>query len=108
MYVVNKHLVILLETRESQEHREEHPRARRRYFVSCTCSGRRDANEHCIHTRAFMEDNVKPETWRYITAKPMSAPNDPGTSPNRKRATATASKRSRPKSKSGAARQETP
>ena len=82
MYVVNKHLVILLESKESREHREQHPRAHQRYFISCTCSQRRRPDGHCMHTRAFMEDSVKPQQWKWITAKPMSAPNSPETSPN--------------------------
>lgn len=75
LYVVNRHLVVLLESRASREHRELHPRARKRFVISCSCSKRR-ADQHCIHTRAFMEDSVRPEMWRYITAEPMKAPDD--------------------------------
>lgn len=82
MYVVNKHLVVLLESRESRAAREENPRKHRRYAISCTCRSRRDENEHCLHTRAFLEDSVAPGKWRYITAKPMSAPDSPASSPN--------------------------
>jgi len=82
MYVVNKHIVVLLESKASREHREAHPRARRRYVISCTCSQKRRADQHCIHTRAFMEDSVKPERWRYVTAEPMKAPDSPEDSHN--------------------------
>lgn len=82
MYVVNRHIVVLLESRASQAHREQHPRARRRFVISCTCSQKRRADQHCIHTRAFMEDSVKPEQWRYITAEPMKAPDKAAESPN--------------------------
>ena len=87
MYVVNRHLVVLLETKASREHREAHPRARKRYALSCTCSQKRKPDGHCIHTRAFMEDSIKPEMWRYITAEPMKAPNDEQGSHNRERLT---------------------
>lgn len=83
MYVVNRHLVILLESRESRENREAHPRAHKRYAISCTCSQKRPADNHCIHTRAFLEDSVKPEQWKWITARPMAAPDNPEESENR-------------------------
>ena len=86
MYVVNRHLVILLETRASREHRELHPRARKRYAISCTCSQRRRPDGHCVHTRAFMEDSVRPSLWPYITAEPMKAPDNPAESHNQGRA----------------------
>jgi hypothetical protein len=76
LYAIKGHLVVLLESRESREHREQHPRARKRYVISCTCRGYRRPSGHCIHTRAFLEDSVKPELWRYITAKPMRAPDE--------------------------------
>lgn len=82
MYVVNRHLVVLLESKASRSHRELHPRAKARYVISCTCSQKRRADEHCIHTRAFMEDSVKPEQWRYITAEPMKAPDNAAASHN--------------------------
>lgn len=82
MYVVNKHLVVLLESRASREHRERHPRARKRWVISCTCSQKRKQDAHCIHTRAFMEDSVVPEKWRYITAEPMKAPDNAAASHN--------------------------
>lgn len=87
MYVVNRHIVILLESRESEAHRQEHPRAKKRYVISCTCRQKRPADNHCIHTRAFMEDSIAPAEWKRITAKPMSAPDDPESSPNLGRAT---------------------
>lgn len=83
MYVVNKHLVVLLESRESRVNREAHPRARPRYVISCTCRQKRPEDGHCIHTRAFMEDSVKPEKWRDIRAEPMKAPDDAKASHNR-------------------------
>lgn len=86
MYVVNKHLVVLLESLASRKHREQHPRARKRYVISCTCSQKRKQDNHCIHTRAFMEDSVRPEKWRYITAELMKAPDDAAASHNREAA----------------------
>lgn len=83
LYIVNKHLIVLLESRESRAHREKHPRARRRFVVSCTCSQRRRADNHCIHTRAFLEDSVKPSRWRDIRAEPMKAPDKPNESHTR-------------------------
>jgi len=83
MYVVNKHLVVVLESRESREHREKHPRAHKRYAMSCTCSQKRRSDGHCIHTRAFMEDSVKPEQWKWITVGPMNAPDHAEDSHNR-------------------------
>jgi hypothetical protein len=83
MYVVNRHIVILLESRESREHREKHPRAHKRYTISCTCSQKRRRDDgHCIHTRAFMEDSIDPKQWKRITVKPMTAPDNPDDSPN--------------------------
>lgn len=82
MYVINNHIVVLLESKTSREHREAHPRARKRYAISCTCSQKRPADNHCIHTRAFMEDAVRPESWRYITAELMKAPDDAKASHN--------------------------
>lgn len=87
MYVINRHLVVLLESRESEAWREKHPRARMRYAISCTCRQKRPEDGHCIHTRAFLEDSIAPNRWKDITPKPMSAPDDPATSPNRDRAT---------------------
>lgn len=82
MYVINKHIVVLLESKESRAHRETHPRARRRYIVSCTCSQKRPADGHCIHTRALLEDSIKPSRWRDIRAEPMKAPGRPKESHN--------------------------
>lgn len=89
MYVVMRHMVVLLETRESREARETNPRKRRRYVISCTCSQKRKQDSHCIHTRAFLESEVVPEKWRYVHAEPMKAPDDPGASPNAGRKAAT-------------------
>ena len=86
VYAIKRHLVVLLESRASREHREQHPRARRRYVMSCTCSQRRRPDGHCIHTRALLEDMVQPEGWRYITAKPMRAPDEALASENAGRA----------------------
>lgn len=86
IYIVNKNLVVLLESKASREHREAHPRARPRYTLSCTCRARRRPDGHCMHTRAFLEDSVKPEMWRYVTAEPMKAPDNPEASPNKGRA----------------------
>lgn len=82
MFVVNRHLVILLETRASRQHRDAHPRAKQRLVMSCTCSQKRRPDGHCIHTRALLEDNIKPQHWRYITAEPMKAPDQPAASHN--------------------------
>lgn len=87
MYAVNRHLVILLETRASRQHREQHPRARKRFAISCTCAQKRRPDGHCIHTRALIEDSVKPEFWRYITAEQMKSPDDAAASHNAGRAT---------------------
>jgi hypothetical protein len=88
LYVVNKHLVVLLETAESREHRDAHPRARKRYSICCTCRGHRREDGHCMHTRAFLENDIKPEMWRYITAVEMTAPDKPKQSPHRKKVSA--------------------
>lgn len=82
LYVIKNHLVVLLETRESREAREENPRKRARYVISCTCSQKRKEDNHCIHTRAFLESEIRPEKWRYIHAEPMKAPDRPEDSHN--------------------------
>lgn len=86
LYVVNKHIVVLLESKESRANREIHPRARMRYVVSCTCRQKRREDGHCIHTRAFLEDSIQPERWKDIRAEPMKAPDDPKASHNVKAA----------------------
>lgn len=82
MYIVHRHIVVVLETCASREHRKTHPRARRRYAMSCTCSQKRRPDGHCIHTRAFLEDSIAPKQWRYITPEPMKAPDTPAESHN--------------------------
>lgn len=86
IYAVKGHMVVVLESRESQERRDKHPRARRRYEISCTCRGHRRPDGHCMHARALLEDQIRPERWRDITATPMSAPDDPESSPHYGRA----------------------
>ena len=76
IHVLGKHLVVLVESKTSREHRERHPRARARYVISCTCSQKRKEDAHCIHTLAFLESEVRPEMWRYITAEAMKAPDN--------------------------------
>ena len=82
IHVINKHLVVLIESRESIERRESKPRARRRYIIMCTCNSRRRPDGHCMHTQALLEDQVKPERWRDITPEQMSAPDSPKASPH--------------------------
>lgn len=82
LYVIMRHIVVFLESKESRERRETRPRCRRRYVISCTCSQKRKSDGHCIHTRAFLESEIRPEMWRYITAQPMTAPDNPQESPN--------------------------
>lgn len=82
LMVVNKNLVVLLESKESRAHREKHPRSRMRYVISCTCGQKRRPDGHCIHTRAAMEDSIKPDRWKDIRAEQMKAPDRPKESAN--------------------------
>lgn len=82
MFVVMKNLVVILESRVSRENREQHPRAHKRYVISCTCRGHRDGFQHCLHTRAFLEDSISPDQWKWIKAEQMKAPDKPEQSHN--------------------------
>lgn len=75
MLTVGKHIQVLMETPESIAVREENPRKRRRYTLSCTCNSRRKENGHCIHTLAIFEHNVTRSFWRFVTVEPMTSNN---------------------------------
>jgi hypothetical protein len=75
MLTVGKHIQVLIETPASMAAREENPRKRKRYSLSCTCNGRRQENGHCQHTLAIFENNIKRSAWPFITPEPMSSKN---------------------------------
>ena len=73
IFTVGKHLQVLMESPESIARREENPRRRKRWEMSCTCNMRRQENGHCPHTLALLENNIHRSEWRRITATPMNA-----------------------------------
>lgn len=77
IYTLGKHMQVLMETTESIARRERQPRARRKYWLGCTCSERRRENGHCRHTLALFEDQIKPSRWRDIAPQEMKAKTAP-------------------------------
>lgn len=73
IFTYGKHMQVLMETTESVARREQKPRARRKYWLGCTCSERRRANGHCRHTLAIFEGNLTPNRWRDVAPQEMKA-----------------------------------
>lgn len=77
MYAVGKHMQVLMETTESIARRERQPRARRKYWLGCTCSEKRRENGHCRHTLAIFESEIKPNRWRDVAPQEMRSKSAP-------------------------------
>lgn len=77
IYAVGRHMQVLMETAESMARRELKPRARRKYWLGCTCRGYRYPNGHCQHTLAIFESEIKPNRWRDVAPQEMKAKSAP-------------------------------
>ena len=71
IFTIARHCQVLMEVPESIVHREEHPRAKPRYFLACTCKTARRANGHCVHTLAIFQDHIQPGSWKRIALEEM-------------------------------------